>query len=535
MKQFCLLYLELDRTTRRSEKRDALLRYFERAPAEDAAYAVHLLCGQRLIRAVNTRRLREWAADASELPAWLIDECYDVVGDLSETLSLIVPGAESDAELSLTEVIRDRVLPLDGMSEAEQRPHIEQQWRAFSQVQRFLFHKLISGAFRVGVARGTVIDALAAYAKLPSAVIAHRLLRPAPPSAEQFEKLCAASDESDDPAQPYPFFLASPLEAPLESLGDVSEWQIEWKWDGIRGQLIRRECQHFLWSRGLELVDAQFPELMHIGPALARDAVLDGEILAWEDDQPLPFNLLQRRLNRKNVQPMLFPDVPVVFMAYDILEIEGVDVRSTPLCDRRLILERLIDDTRHPLLKCSPIVSIVTWSDVSPQVEATSRLGREGLMLKRSDSTYGVSRERGAWWKLKRAPLTLDVVMTAAQRGHGKRATLYTDYTFAIRDETTGTLVNIAKAYSGLSDDEIREVDRFIRTNTERTAGPLRIVRPERVFEIAFEGIRSSTRHRAGIALRFPRIARLRQDKSIEQINTLADARQLLAESERKA
>lgn len=525
MKRFAELYRALDSTTKRLQKRAALVDYFTSVPPEDAAWALYLLSGKKLMRALPSKRLRQWAGEEADLPPWMVQECYDVVGDLSETLALILPHPGSGLDEPLHKVIEQRLLPIGQLDEDTQRDSIVATWHACDQWQRFVFHKLISGAFRVGAARNTVIEALAEAAEVPVNVMAHRLLRDLKPTAEHFAALCAAEDAAHSPSQPYPFYLASPLDVAPESLGDIAEWQIEWKWDGIRCQLIKRSPEPFLWSRGEELVNEQFPELVQAATTLDA-VVLDGEILAWEDGRPLSFHLLQRRLNRKRVEPRLFQDVPVVFMAYDLLEQDGEDLREWPLTERRERLSQLIEQTHEPLLQVSTAFSPADWDTVAALRSHSAEELTEGVMLKRRDSAYGVGRKRGAWWKLKREPYAIDAVLTAAQRGTGKRATLFTDYTFSVWNDRE--LVTIAKAYSGLDDAEIRAVDRFVRANTLETRGPVRIVKPELVFELSFDGLRPSSRHRSGIALRFPRMTRQRTDKSPAEADTLVDVQRLL-------
>ncbi len=530
MRAFTDLYLRLDATTKRTEKLAALEDYFRSVPPADAAWALYLFSGRRLIRAVSTRKLRTWAAEAANLPAWLIDECYDNVGDLSETLSLIVPFDSDGCDASLAQVIDERIKPLPQLDETEQQKLVMQTWSDFDAPQRFLFHKLISGAFRVGAAEKTVCQALANVAGIDAAVMAHRLMGKWEPTAADFERLCDAASAADDPSQPYPFYLASPLDQELEVLGDVGDWQIEWKWDGIRAQVIKRDGAVFLWSRGEEMINEQFPELVAAARRLPDGTVLDGEVLAWEDGRPLPFHLLQRRLNRKRVEMMLFQDVPVVFMAYDVLERASSDMRDDSLAERSTYLAELADEFDADCMMISDVIECGSWDDVAECKQRARENGTEGVMIKRRDSVYEVGRKKGNWWKFKRDPYTIDAVMTAAQRGHGKRATLYTDYTFGVwqGDE----LVTIAKAYSGLSDEEIREVDRFVRRHSTERKGPVRLVKPELVFELAFEGIQPSERHKAGVALRFPRMARWRKDKPATEADTLQSVRELLAQVE---
>jgi DNA ligase-1 len=526
VRRFTELYLALDATTRRLQKVGALVDYFRGAAAADAAWALYLLCGRRLLRALPSPRLRRWVAEEAGWPLWLVEECYDNVGDLSETLSLLVPDPGPGTDAPLAEVIERQLLPLAQLDSEGQRRAVVSTWRELDRPQCFLFHKLISGAFRVGVARQTVVQALSEVSGVAPAVVAHRLMGTWRPAPEDYKRLLNPQGTDVQEAQPYPFYLASPLEAALETLGDIGTWQVEWKWDGVRAQLIRRGGHAYLWSRGEELVNEQFPEIVAAAQSLSEDAVLDGELLAWERDGPLPFHYLQRRLNRKRVIPVLFHDIPVIFMAYDLLERGGNDCRAEPLSVRREALRCYLSACASPVLRVSPVLPGGSWGDVARLRSEARRAGTEGVMLKSRSAPYGVGRQRGAWWKLKCEPYVVDAVLTAAQRGHGKRATRFTDYTFAVWHQQQ--LVTIAKAYSGLIDAEIREVDRFVRRNTTERHGPVHVVRPELVFELAFEGIQPSDRHRSGLALRFPRIARRRMDKRPAEADTLDALRALL-------
>ncbi len=554
MRRFTKLFNAIDRTTRTSEKTAALKAYFEEAPAADAVWALRVLTGQRLIRAVPYPRLRAWAAEAAGLDAWLFQACYDAVGDLSETLALVlpppdgtgVPPVETDGERggaaslhgeeeALHTVIETRILPLAQMTEAEQRDAVRATWGVFDADERFLFHKLISGNFRVGAARKVVINALAQVADVEPAVMQHRLGgRNIEPTAEAFAALLRGGE--DDPARPYPFYLAYQLDDPPATLGSIEGWRVEWKWDGIRAQLIRRGGETLLWSRGDELITGAFPELRAAGDGLADGTVLDGEVLAWDGHasgggRVLPFGALQRRLNRKGVQPMLFADTPVVFMAYDLLEHGGKDQRERSTDERRATLETLLPD--DAALRLSPRIDAASWEALAAVRGESRERGVEGVMLKRADAPYAAGRVKGDWWKWKVDPYTVDCVMVYAQRGSGRRSSLFTDYTFAVWAGAAGSseLVPVTKAYSGLTDAEFAKVDAFIKRNTEGKQGGFRAVRPELVFEIAFEGINASERHKSGVALRFPRMHRWRTDKKPIDADTLGSLMSLLKTS----
>ncbi|HRK31367.1 MAG TPA: ATP-dependent DNA ligase [Tepidisphaeraceae bacterium] len=525
MRRFVNLFQSLDATTRTSEKVEALVDYFTQAPARDAAWAAHVLAGRKVGKAISSTRLRDLVADVAQLPAWLVEECYQAVGDLSETLALLLPPPATPSDLPLHSVIEDFLLPLLASANQEQERRLVAIWQSLDPQSRFVFHKLISTHFRVGAARTLLVRALAQVAGIEQSVMEHRLSGSWKPTAAGFEMLMSAGDDLQvDASRPYPFLLASSLTAEPESLGEIGDWQVEWKWDGVRAQLIRRQGRTFLVSRGQEHVGAAFPEIVQLGGTLPDGTVLDGEILAFENDRPLPFNALQPRLNRKGVEPMLFTDVPVIFLVYDVMEADGIDVRSKPLAERRPLLHELSRACAD--LRLSPVLEADGWSDIASLMSSARDRGVEGLVLKRRTSRYEVGRPRGLWWKLKVEPYSLDCVLVAAQPGTGKRAGRFTDYTFAVRagDE----LVTITKAYSGLTDDEIDEVDRWIRGHIVGRYGPVRAVTPELVFELGFEGIAASERHKCGIALRFPRILRWRKDKPLDEIDTLENARRLL-------
>jgi DNA ligase-1 len=525
MERLTRLYLELGETTRTAEKVAALERYFAEAPPQDAAWALFFLTGRKLKRVVSYVLLHAWAAEEADLPLWLVDECHDAVGDFAETLALILPDsprAERPAP-ALHELVEERLVPLPNFPEDAKCARLVETWRELDHNQRLVWNKIITGEFRVGVARTLVVRAVAAVAGVPQAIMAHRLMGHWEPTAEDYSRLLSGDAEVAGPGQPYPFFLASPLTEPLESLGARQDWLAEWKWDGIRAQLIRRRGEVLVWSRGEELITDQFPEVRRVGESLPDGTVLDGEILACEADHPLPFAALQRRLGRKTVQANLWDAATVVFMAYDLLEADGEDWRARPLVERRAGLEQL---PRPKTLRLSPVIDAATWEDLARlQREARSR-SVEGLMLKRLASPYGVGRTRGDWWKWKIDPYTIDAVLIYAQRGHGRRASLFTDYTFGVWDK--GEPAPLAKAYSGLTDEEIREVDAFVPSHTTERIGPVHVVTPVQVFEIAFQRIQASNRHKSGVAVRFPRIARWRRDKRPEEADTLEVLRKLL-------
>jgi DNA ligase 1 len=528
MQAFAALYDAIDRTTSTNSKVEAMARYFRSAPPEDAAWAVFFLTGRRLKRLVPYAAIHDWTLAATGLEFWLLDECHAVVGDGAETAALVLDQLASGGteDLPLSQWVTGRILPLRDMSAAAQQDAVTAWWRGLDRLQRFILLKLLTGEFRVGVSQTLVVRALADAAGLPKTTVAARLMGEWTPTAAWFEALRSHDETSEDRSRPYPFFLAAPLDGDVTVLGDPAGWLIEWKWDGIRAQLVKREGAVHVWSRGEELVTHRFPEISAAATHLSDGTVLDGEVLAFREGRPLPFSALQQRIGRQKQVAQMARAVPVVFMAYDILEQAGRDVRGEALVERRARLETCLAETGATVLRCSPLVEAASWGELRSLRDGSRDRGVEGLMIKRRASAYGIGRRRGDWWKWKIGPLTIDAVLIYAQPGSGRRASLLTDYTFGVWDE--GTLVPIAKAYSGLTNDEIAEVDRWIRRHTRERFGPVRHVAPVQVFELGFDGLALSARHRSGIAVRFPRMLRWRKDKKAEEADTLDAVRGLL-------
>jgi len=465
--------------------------------------------------------------EESGVADWLFEESYHAVGDLAETIALLLPESTQSSDAPLHEWVERKLLAIGGVTEESQRDIVLDAWRSLGGMERFVWNKLITGGFRVGVSQSLVLRSLSRASGVPEAVVSHRFAGDWKPSGESYTRLVAPGNEAPEASSPYPFFLAYPLESELETLGAVSEWQAEWKWDGIRAQLLRRGGESYLWSRGDELITDRFPEIIGAAEWLPDGTVIDGEVLPWRDGRPLPFAQLQRRIGRRNVTARVQSEVPVVILAYDLLEFGGEDLREKPLSLRRALLGDLVGAANlESRILMSPVVDATSWDDVRAAKARARSLGSEGLMLKRSDAPYGTGRRKGGWWKWKLDPYSVDAIMVYAQSGHGRRALLHTDYTFAVRDGDA--LVPFAKAYSGLTDAEIRELDSWIRRNTVEKFGPVRSVKPEQVFELGFEGIQASPRHKSGIAVRFPRILRWRKDKLAVEADTLDSLRALL-------
>jgi DNA ligase-1 len=572
VKRFSRLFSELDATTSTNEKVEALTRYFNEAPPRDAAWAVYFLAGGKPRQVVKTGSLVVLACQTANIEYWLFDECYQSVGDLAETIALVLPRGDAPSDVGLAEWIEDRLLPLRGLPDEEVAARVASYWNELDTQGRFLLLKLVGGGFRVGVSKLLVQRALAAHAGMDAKRVAQRMMGYTDgkvlPSPERYEALIAKAEEGvaeqPDEGQPYPFFLAHQLDLPPElftaRLGPVTEWMVEWKYDGIRGQVVKRHGKVWIWSRGEELVTERFPEIEMLAAQLPDGTVLDGEILVWNDapdpetgeifGRPAPFALLQQRIGRKNVTKKILADAPVSFMAYDLLEQDAQDVRGLPQGERRARLEALLAGTSF---KISPVERATSWQDFARRRKQSRERGVEGFMLKRLDAAYGTGRTKaeGLWWKWKIDPMTIDCVLVYAQAGHGRRASVYTDYTFAVwnrppasKEEADAVLdaivrkepaqpdalqlVPFAKAYSGLTDEEFRQVDAIIRKNTIEKFGPVRSVRPSLVFELGFEGINRSGRHKSGIAVRFPRMLRIRHDKPLHEANSLEDLEVLL-------
>ena len=538
MKAFAQLFLSLDETNKTNEKVKVLKDYFNCVPDTDKMNMLALFTGRKPKRIINSTQIRTWAIEASNIPQWLFEESYHVVGDLAETMALLMPQSDQSSNKTLTEWIAELNL-LGDKTEEERKEWLLESWAMLDSQERFVFNKLLTGSFRVGVSQNLVVKALADITKLDAATITHRIMGNWMPETYTYEQLIQESGAADDISRPYPFFLAYPIQETSEkrksaeeiesSLGDPSEWQAEWKWDGIRAQMIKREGKIFIWSRGEDLSTDKFPELHPFLNALPDGTVIDGEILSFQNGLPMPFNVLQTRIGRKNLSKKILEESPVAVIAYDCLEYQGEDIRNKTQSERRTILESLQSATPYPeVFRISALIKFNNWLELEQIREQSRAMIAEGIMLKRKSAAYQVGRRRGDWWKWKIDPLSVDAVMIYAQKGHGRRADLYTDYTFAVWDGDK--LVPFAKAYSGLTDAEINKVDYFIKRNTLEKFGPVRTVKPELVFEIGFEGINRSTRHKSGIALRFPRILRWRHDKPKEEADTLDSLKALLGD-----
>ena len=557
MKRFSQLIKTLDSTNKTNVKVDALANYFSQAPDEDKVWTIAILSHRRPPRPVNTTLLREWASELANIPLWLFEESYHIVGDLAETIALVVPSQDIKNTKSLTEFLEDMIW-LKKQDDQVKKTYLFKNWGQLDYYGRFVFTKLMTGGFRIGVSQKLMTKALSKSTGIDADVLAYKLMGNWDPNVISFQDLVLQENESDFLSKPYPFYLAYALEDNIKDLGEVKDWSFEHKWDGIRAQVILRNDELFVWSRGEELVTDKYPEFQQFVGPIPNGTVLDGELLPYPNGEIGTFNDLQTRIGRKTVSKNLLAKTPVVLKAYDLLEWDGVDIRNKPFVKRRELLEKLFQNvvissgqsdqkseiekvskkdfphafeiTKLPLL-LSERMQFTSWDEVAKERELSREKKSEGLMLKKLNSPYQVGRKKGDWWKWKVDPLTIDAVLTYAMRGHGRRSNLFTDYTFGLwqtKENGERELVTFAKAYSGLTDAEFKEVDSWIKKNTLERFGPVRSVTPLHVFEIAFEGIALSKRHKSGVATRFPRILRWRKDKKIEEANSIDDLKNLI-------
>ncbi len=559
MKRFARLFNALDASTATSAKVDALKRYFSAAAPADAAWAVYFLAGGKPRQVVPTALLRALAMARAGIDEWLFEASYQAVGDLAETIAHILPPPQQVSDVGLAEWVEQRLLSLRGLSPAQQADNINAYWDELDANGRFLLVKLIGGGFRVGVSKLLVQRALAEGAGIDAKLVAQRMMgytdaKRAPDAQAYLQLVTQEPGAAGDAGQPYPFFLAHALPQPAElpltefdaKLGAPGDWLVEWKYDGIRAQVVKRAGQVWVWSRGEELVTERFPEIVALAQGLPDGTVLDGEIVVWKDGRPAAFNLLQQRIARTLLTKRVLADAPVTLIAYDLLEWQGADLRDAPQAQRRAALIAAV----HGRIEVSPVEVRATWAELALLREESRERGVEGFMLKHGDARYGSGRKKqqglgaGTWWKWKVEPFSIDAVLIYAQAGHGRRASVYTDYTFAVWSRAPADaaeaqavvdaiakrepampgalqLVAFAKAYSGLTDAEFKRVDAVIRKTTLEKFGPVRSVKPTLVFELGFEGINRSPRHKSGIAVRFPRMLRIRDDKPLHQADTL--------------
>jgi len=524
---FAALVIQISSSTKTNDKLDALAEYFTVADDKDKVWVIAIFSGRRPKRIVSSTLLAEWCTALANIPPWLFLESYTTVGDLGETITLLLPEPlmKEEKGKSLSYYL-EKFIAIEKQDENVRKKFILDSWQHMNHGERFVFNKLIMGSFRIGVSQKIIGNALSKVVAHSSSVIAHRISGNWDPSTTSFSNLLSNEGADADHSKPYPFYLAYALEDEPASLGEPNEWQAEWKWDGIRGQIIKRNNELFVWSRGEELMTEKFPEYFILKDLLPDGIVLDGEIISAVDGKPMPFAVLQTRIGRKNITKKQLREAPIVFFVYDLIEFDGEDWREKTLEERRKKMEEILQNIDHPSIQLSPVIKFNDWNELTELRKKSREMNSEGLMLKRKNSVYKVGRKRGDWWKWKIDALTIDCVMIYAQKGSGRRSNLYTDYTFAVKDGDK--LVPFTKAYSGLTDKEFAQVDNFVKRNSLEKFGPVRTVKPELIFEIAFEGIAASNRHKSGVALRFPRMSRWRKDKTVDEINTIEDLKAML-------
>lgn len=524
---FAQLVTELSSSTKTNDKLQSLVHYFATAPDPDKVWVIALFSGRRPRRGVNLKLMRQWCIELAQIPDWLFTECHHTVGDFSETLALLLSKTETlQHENQNLSYYLQKLISIEKEDETVKKNFIVESWQQMNAEEKFVFNKLITGAFRIGVSQKTIVNALAKVVNVSPSIIAHRITGNWDPLTTSFKELLSETVAVTDFSKPYPFYLAYAIDDSVENLGDPDLWQAEWKWDGIRGQVIKRNNELFVWSRGEELMTDKFPEYFILKDLLPDGIVLDGEIIPAVDGKPLPFAVLQTRIGRKNISKKQLQEAPISFFAYDLLEYNYEDWRQKPLIERRNKLEEILSPIQKKAIQISQVIDFNSWNDLGELRKKSRDKNSEGVMLKRKDSVYKVGRKRGDWWKWKIDPLTIDCVMVYAAKGSGRRSNLYTDYTFAVKDGNE--LITFTKAYSGLTDKEFAQIDYFVKRNSLEKFGPVRTVKPELVFEIAFEGIAASNRHKSGVALRFPRMNRWRKDKTVDEINTLDDLKEML-------
>jgi DNA ligase-1 len=519
--RFAALLEALLFTPSRNGKLRLMQEYFATAPDPERGWALAALTGELSFDEAKPSQVRALAA--SRVDPELLGWSYDFVGDLAETVSLIwpaAPGGKSHVP-SLSEIVEKLRLVRRGEVAALLEPWLD----ALDATGRWALLKLVTRELRIGVSARLAKTALAEWSGVPIDHIEevwHGLVPPYQPLFDWLEGRCQRPEIGDLPNF-NPLMLAQPLEdADIAGL-DPRDYLAEWKWDGIRVQLVDRGAEKRLYSRSGDEIGAAFPDIC---AAMPSEVTLDGELLVTRDGEVGPFNDLQQRLNRKTPNAKLLRDFPAAVRLYDMLREGSEDLRGQSFAERRRRLEAWYSRAPRPALDLSPLVPFTSWEELKELRDGARERGIEGLMLKRADSLYVAGRPKGPWFKWKRGALTLDTVLMYAQRGHGKRSSFYSDYTFgAWRDNE---LVPVGKAYSGFTDEELRRLDLWVRNNTVRRWGPVREVRPEIVLEVAFDSVHRSTRHRSGVAMRFPRIHRIRWDKPFREADTLEALEKLL-------
>ncbi len=594
MIHFTRLFNELDETNHTVEQLAALERYFKAAPAADAAWALHLLIGAKAPRALKNSQLREWISTVADLPTWLVDESCETVGDIAETLALLLPDpptVPAGGSLALHRLITERLLPLAGLGPEARRDLVVTTWRELDGAQRFIWNKLITGSFRIGVSRTQVARALGKTAGVSASVMAHRLLGFQEPTEAAFRALLAAESANEN-FGPYPFQTANAIKSAEpagdptiesldlfprlvgapgtgptitrpEELGSASDWQAEWLLDGLRVQVMRRGDAVLIWSQDEELLNPEFPEIAEAAQLLPDGTVLDGDLVVWPASDVCPGTRadIQQRLSHATPGAGLQRKLPVVFIAQDIIEAAEIDQRGRPLLARRRQLAEVLapaadrhretqatrpasgstDGSQMDLFGSPPaaaahhapfrfraasLVSFGSWEQLASLRREARDHGAAGLILKRTESCYGASVETSAWWIWPIEPLRINAVLIAALPGHGNSPRAFSDYTFAVWCDDE--LVPFAKTGTGLTEIGFRAMDDFIRAHITGKFGPVRSVKAELVFELEFDSVQTSTRHKSGLVVRSARIHRRRPELSAAEADTLEALRLLV-------
>jgi len=540
LNNFSELFLNLDSSNSTNNKIEVLKNYFLSNDPIDNSWAIYLLTGKSNKRFISGRYLKNLFSELYEYPVWLIDTCYLKVGDSAEVITLLLKNKSTSRKkvllnISLNELLSKTIPDLSKLNDEEKNFKIKNMWETLPEDNHLIFNKILTGTFRVGVSIGLITKSISKLINIDEEIISHRLMGNFEPSIDSYEFLINKNINLQElNSKPFPFLLANTIEDKIFK-HSINDFQFEWKYDGIRMQLIKRSGNVSLWTRGQELVNDSFPELVDKMSHIKDDFVLDGELLVWNFKEQIAFDfsLLQKRINRKSPTRSIQIKYPIIFIAYDLLEINGRDIREIKLENRRIELEKYFskwhnktENNISAIFKICNLIFPKDWPDALNYKEKSRENNTEGLIIKKKTSIYSSGRKRGIWWKYKVDPMQLDAVLIYAKGGSGRRAGLYTDYSFALWKDKE--LIKFASAYSGLTNIEIKELDKWIRKNTIEKFGPVRSLKPEMVFEISFEKIQISKRHKSGIAVRFPRITKWRKDKKINDADSLENAYELM-------
>lgn len=542
MNRFAQLLDRLTYEHGRNNKIRLMTDYFRHTPDPERGYALAALTGSLTFQHAKGGLIRALIAECTD-PV-LFGLSYDYVGDLSETVALMWPADPSQKPNAIPS-LSDVVTGLSTMGKSQLPAQLARWLDALDETGRWALLKLVTGALRIGVSARLAKTAAAALGSKDVTEIELIWSGLAPPYLDLFAWLEGKADapSTNDPAPFRPAMLAHAIEQPDFEKLDAKDFSAEWKWDGIRVQAAagtneKGERVARLYSRTGEDISESFPDLIE---SLRFDGAIDGELLIVRNGRVQSFNVLQQRLNRKTVTPKLLNEFPAHLRAYDLLFENGEDLREKGFMERRARLEKFIAGLDDPRVDVSQLVPFSTWDELTAGRSDPASAGAgddadavEGVMLKRRDAPYVPGRPKGPWWKWKRDPFTVDAVLMYAQRGHGKRSSYYSDYTFGVwtKGEAGDKLVPVGKAYFGFTDEELLQIDRFVRRHTTERFGPVREVTHDAdtglVLEVAFEGLQRSTRHKSGLAMRFPRISRLRWDKPPREADRLETLEKLL-------